>query len=420
MSKSGFEFRKKNVVKNGFWLYLLQMFNTVVPLLVLPYVTRILGSTRYGVFSIALNLIGYFQVVVEYGFDMSATRKVALLPEEKSGLSKIFSTVLISRITLFALCSAFTIICGFVLKTKQEIVCLFILLVSLMGYTLQQNWLFQGMHEMKFISVINIISRIISVALIFVLVTSKEDLYLYCLLNSMAPFLSGLFALYLSKKRYNLRFTKVRPIEVWMELKEGWYVFTTQLSSKVFGAIGITFLGFFAANSIVGIYSAIQKIPNIMILAWLPISQIIYPIASKHFKDSYMQGRNFVFKLRRRILPIFIFGAVCVGGFSKAIVGLLYGVEYVQYYYWIIPLLLWLIISINNNFLGIQILLASGQDKQYSKCFQLGVIATIFFNFCFIYFWGGTGAAWAPAISEAVLGITLSYEVRKRGKENAL
>ena len=79
---------KRKSVKNGAWLYLLQIFNTVVPLLTLPYITRILGAKQYGIFSIAINVIGYYQVVVEYGFAMSATRKVALSDKNSDSLSK--------------------------------------------------------------------------------------------------------------------------------------------------------------------------------------------------------------------------------------------------------------------------------------------------------------------------------------------
>ncbi|MCB7065273.1 oligosaccharide flippase family protein [Enterocloster citroniae] len=67
---------EKKSVKNGAWMYLLQIFNTIVPLLTLPYITRILGASQYGMFSIAINIITYFQVIVEYGFGMSATRKL--------------------------------------------------------------------------------------------------------------------------------------------------------------------------------------------------------------------------------------------------------------------------------------------------------------------------------------------------------
>ena len=67
---------KSKVFKNGFWLTILQLVNTVIPILTIPYITRILGAEEYGVFSIALNWVTYLQVFVEYGFGLSGARKV--------------------------------------------------------------------------------------------------------------------------------------------------------------------------------------------------------------------------------------------------------------------------------------------------------------------------------------------------------
>lgn len=61
------------------WLFVLQVFNTVVPMITLPYVTRILGASGYGDFSLALNWVLYFQVIVEYGFGYWGARKVATM-----------------------------------------------------------------------------------------------------------------------------------------------------------------------------------------------------------------------------------------------------------------------------------------------------------------------------------------------------
>ena len=77
------EILKNNTVKNGIWLYILQFFNTVFPLLTLPYVTRILGTNGYGIFSYALNIITYLQVIVEYGFNLSGAREIAIQESEK-------------------------------------------------------------------------------------------------------------------------------------------------------------------------------------------------------------------------------------------------------------------------------------------------------------------------------------------------
>ncbi len=408
---------KKKSVKNGMWMYVLQIFNTIVPLLTLPYITRILGSSRYGVFSIALNIIGYLQVFVEYGFDMSATRKVALSNKSNDSKNYMFSTVLLSRFLLLGFCIVFS--CVYILCNKNSVQLCFslaILLVSLFGACLQQNWLFQGMQDMKYISIINIVSRIVSVLLIFLLVKTHDDLLLYCFLYSIAPLINGVIGICLVKKKYQIHLIKVAFTDIWIELKAGWYVFTTQLSSKVFGAVGITFLGVFADSSTVGIYSAIQKIPNIMMLAWMPISQVLYPISSKKMQISFEAGKQFVYKSRRIFLPMFFGGTLVVGLYSKFIVNIVFGAEYATYYYWILPLLAWMIVGIDNNFKGIQILLGSGHDKEYSRCFQLGVGCTILFNFVLIYLYDGLGAAIAPLLSEGILGASLRYEIRKLEK----
>ena len=144
-----------------------------------------------------------------------------------------------------------------------------------------------------------------------------------------------------------------------------------------------------------------------MILLWTPIDQVIYPITSKHYKNSFSEGQNFVKTVRKKILPIFILMALAIGAISKPTVQILYGSEYSPYFYWLLPLLAWLIISIDNNFGGVQNLLGSGHDREYGEAFQIGVAATIALNFFCIWLWGGMGAAIAPLVSELFLNILL-------------
>ena len=404
----------KKTVKNGVWLYLLQIFNTVIPLLTLPYITRILGSSQYGIFSIAVNIIGYYQVVVEYGFAMSATRKVAVSDHNKVEMDKTFSCVLWARVILLALCVVITGMYIFLnLAQLSQCVCLVILMITVLGNCVQLNWLFQGMENTKYISLTNIIARMISVVLVLLFVKKTSDLYLYCLLYSVSPFFSGCLGLLFAHKEYDIRLIHVSFSDVWSELKEGWYVFTTQLSSKVFGAIGITFLGIFASHSEVGIYSAIQKIPNILMLVWSPVSQVLYPISSKKMKESEKMGAQFVSKCKKIFLPLFALVAVVCALISKPMLEIAFGQEYAVKAYWIIPLLAWVVVGIYNNFSGIQTLLAGGYDKEYSNCFQIGVVFTILSNLILIYLFKGDGACIAPLLSECVLGFLLSKEVNK-------
>ena len=407
---------RKKAFSNGVWLYLLQFFNAVIPLLTLPYIVRILDTENYGIFSVALNIVIYMQVFVEYGFGMSATRKAALCQSEntKYDLNITFTAVVVIRTILMMVCCVLFAFYAFVYHVDSELCfSVAVLMFSLIGCCFQMNWLFQGLQDMKFISLVNIISRTISVILIFCFIHNKSDLLLYCFIYSITSVLSGLMSFVISVIKYHMRLVKITFTEIKKEFLEGFFVFTTQLSSKVFGAIGITFLGVFAPYSEVGIFSAIQKITNVLILTWNPITQVLYPISSEHMSKNFVTGKQFVYKMRRIILPVFVIMAICVALFSEFLISILFGPECARFYYWLFPLLLWVIIAINNNFLGIQILLGGGFDKDYSKCFQIGVMSSFLLNFILIYYYDGTGASIAPALSEAILCGMLLRHIRK-------
>lgn len=136
----------------------------------------------------------------------------------------------------------------------------------LVGYCVQVNWLFQSMQDMEYISIINIIGRSVSTLLVFLMVKTSSDVYLYCLLYAIFPLTSGFLGLLLAIRKYHLSMIHLNASDIYREMRDGFFVFTTQLSAKVLISVGITLLAFFASNETVGIYSAIQKIPNILIL----------------------------------------------------------------------------------------------------------------------------------------------------------
>ena len=407
------KYMKSTAVKNGMWLFVLQLFNTVIPLITLPYITRILGAKEYGVFSIAFNLIGYFQVAVEYGFAMSGSRK-ASLSKNVDELHKTFSSIVVARILLCTLC--FVLALGYsaiFMHSQKQRFCLIILFLIPLGTVLQQNWVFQGLQKMQYITITSVISRVISLICIFVFVRDKSDLPLYCICYSITTVMIGIIGTYLAITKLKMRFVRITMADVIEEIKSGWYVFTTSLSSKIFSTFGITVLGVVASEQDVGVFSAIQRIPGTMILVWFPIGQVLYPIASKRMTESYQDGRVFVKKVQYKILLLFALIIACVAVFAKLIVGIAFGKEYAGYFYIVYPLLAWVFLSILNNFKGIQVLLAGGFSKEYSKCFQAGVISNVVLDFVLAKIWGIIGVSLAIALSELFLSVLLTREITK-------
>ncbi len=404
---------QNKTAQNGIWLYVLQLFNAVAPLITLPYITRILGVTEYGIFTIAINFVGYFQTVVEYGFGMSGTRK-ASLAHGKKDLQKTFSEITFARIFLYLVCIV-PLLCILLLfdYSIKQIICILLLFLIPIGVILQHTWLFQGLQRMKYIALANVVSRIISLICIFVFVREKTDLYLYCALYSGSSILIGIIGSIFAGFELKINYVRISFSDIIHELRDGWYVFTTSLSSKIFTAFGITILGFYVTTYEVGIFSVIQKIPLLIMFAWSPISQVLYPVSSQRMTLSFVDGQSFVRKVRVIIFPIFLIGCTIVALSGEWILNYIFGIEFGAYSYLLYPLLIWLVVSIYNNFSGIQILLAGGYSKQYSKCFNISVVITIMLNIILVKMFGLIGGAVAPAISEIVLGLLLANEIKK-------
>lgn len=404
---------KSKIFKNSIWLTILQVVNTVIPFITIPYITRVLGTSVYGNFSITLNWILYFQVLVEFGFGLSGSRKVAIAKDDKE-IGIIFNNIISARIVLlsisFILMNIISLLFGF---DKKMYVSMLLLFIMIIGTTFQLTWLFQGKQDMKFITIINVVSRMISIILIFLFVKNENDLYLYCILYSITLFLSSLISLIVAKKNYNLKFKFAKYKDVINEINEAKYLFVSSAMTKIFSGFGITVLGIFSSSNIVGIYSAIYKIPYILTMFFSPISQALYPFCSLEYKKDFNSG---VKKVKSVFLPVFLLfliPSLLIILFRDFTVRIVFGPEYSNYSFVMIPLVLQFLFAIINNFVGIQMLVASKHQKEYTKAFSIGCLAIVICNFLLGYYFSIYGVGIAALLGEFVLFVALMIQFKK-------
>ena len=408
------------IVKNGVWLTILQIVNTIVPIITIPYITRILGAEEYGVFSIALNWILYFQVFVEFGFGLNGSRKTALLGEKnKKGLNNLYNNIISSRIILalisFAILNIIALISGFSIKIY---ICMCFLFLMVIGTTFQLTWLFQGMQDMKFITIVNVVSRIISFSLIFLLVKTSKQLYLYCLLYSITLLVSSCISIIIAHRKYHLKFKFSSIKEIKKEIRDGKYLFASSAMIKIFGGFGTTILGIMSTNHITGVYSAIYKIPYILTLFFTPISQVIYPYISSKMNNDFYKGLSVLKKIAFPIFLVFFIFSIIVIVFRNLIVDIMFGKEFIDYSIIIIPLVIQFLFAIINNFIGIQTLVASGNQKEYTNSLVIGCIAIVVLNILLCKLYDIYGISLAAMISELILTISLYINYKKIIKFN--
>ena len=417
---------KSRVGRNSLWLYALQIANTVLPLITIPYVTRILTAEGYGEFSIAYNWITYCQIVVEYGFILGGARKVALLGDDKDAIDKLFKSIFTARLLLSLIAFiGLSIVCSVVFVNQRDVSTIFnalILFIIVFSIVFQTNWLFQGKQEMKYISIINIIARVLSVCLIFAFVRTQGDVYLYSFFYSVTFLFSSVLGCIIACKKYGVSLKVVHIKDAWFQIKDDFPLFTSAAISKVFGAVGMTILAFYASKTIVGCYNAIFRIPTVLTLMFAPISQSLFPF----FSDKIGRNDQSVGKTRFTafcfIFSFFLIVSILIIAFRNIIVTVAFGEkDYQDYSNLVLFLVPQVLFGIINNFLGVQTLVAEGKKNKYQICIAISSAVLVVLNLVLCPFMLAYGTALASLISEIILMVVLLLFVflNRRNVQNA-
>lgn len=399
--------KERKLIENAGWLFVLQAVNIILPFVTVPYVTRVFGADRYGVFSIALNWVTYFQLVVQYGFDLSATKKVVetKTAQERSAL---VSSVVAARMLLVTICALITVGIGLAgAATGEQLACMTVLFTMLVGTAIQLNWLFQGLQDMRFITIATAMARSISVILIFLLVHDSSQLVLYSFLYSITWIVSGALTHIFAWRRYGIRLGYTSICAVMDEMRDGTPIFLSFAASNIISNVGVTVLGACQPTAVVGAYAAVLKIPQVANHMFTPVSQALYPRVNEERLRSRESTMRLVAKVGVPITCVFAVGLLLMVMIRDPLVRILFGEEYAFGADALIPLAVWVLLGIVDNFVGVQLLLPFGHQRLYSALMVANCALSVILSVAFGPIWGAVGAAWAIAISEGVLTIGL-------------
>lgn len=407
----------KRILENMISLTGLQFASYILPLITLPYLTLVLGPEKFGLTQYAISLITYFQFFTDYGFNLSATRELAICRDDNQNISQIFSSVMFIKLCLCILSFIILLlIVMFIPKFNEDSYVYILTFGMVIGYMLFPTWLFQGLEYMRYTSILNIIGKIVFTVLIFIFIHDTTDYMLVPLINSLGYILVGILGIYIALTKFNIKITIPSIRDIKYHLREGWYVFISTIAINMYTTTNTFLLGLLTNNTLVGYYSIAEKIILAVNGLLNPISQALYPFISRTVKtDDKTRSIEFIRKITKIMTLVGIVLSAGLFIFAKPIILLLFGQSYVNsviilQIISIVPLA----VSLSTVF-GVETMLTFNYKKAFTSIVMIGGIIDIVLGIILITLMKEIGIAISFATTEIFITIAMFIFLQRKG-----
>ena len=287
------------IIRNNFFsLTSLKVLTYILPLITFPYLIRVLGIEKFGLIMFAQATMYYFEIVVDFGFNLSATREVALNAKKPNKLNEIISAVFSIKfmLLLFSFLILIVVVNLFD-RFSQDFLLYYYSFLKVIALAFFPVWFFQGIEKMKYITLIDIISKSIFTVLIFVFVQSESDYILVPLISGVGYIIGTIFSLIYLFRRFKKSFIICSFSVLKKYFNDSLMFFLSRVSVSLYTTSNAFFLGLVTSNIMVGYYAVAEKLYMVIRQLYQPIVQVIYPYMSK--------SKNV--KFFKKLYPIIIF-----------------------------------------------------------------------------------------------------------------
>lgn len=407
--------KNKILLKNIASLGVVQVVNYIFPLLTIPYASRIIGPDGFGLINYITAFVSYFVLMVYYGFDLTATRKIAVDPDNLALRSSVFSEVTCARLLLFLVSIiGFTLCIISVPHLSENIKLSLVLFLSVISALITPQYVFQGLQKLPVLSLLITVKGIVNTSLIFIFVSTKADLLLYASItvfsNVLLSLIAILYVIFVLKIKFSFYSIK-HSIGI---LVEGRLLFFSSIIYALYTTTNIIILGFFAGTTTIGYYStAVNFIVVVQSVVNIPLSSSLYPYIGKSFSESEENG---IVKLRKIVPLVFYFtAAISLGIFVLApfLVPLVYGESFAGSIISVQILCVMPLISAMSSLMGIQTMLNLKMDNLYLKITSFAAGFSLIMNVVMGYYFSYIGTSVSYLLTELLICI-LFYQFLKR------
>ena len=396
----------KTLFANLGYLSLLQIAGYIFPLIMIPYLAKVIGVDGFGKIAFASSVIIWFQTISDWGFNYTATRDVAKNRSDIGRVSDIFSSVFWARCLLMIV--SFIILVFLIIlipKFREDANVILATFLMIPGYIMFPEWFFQAMERMKYITILNILSKALFTVAVFIFVKEKSDYILQPLFVSCGYILSGILAFYYIRRIWGIKLKKVPPATIFSAIRSSFDVFLNNIMPNLYNSFSTMLLGFVGGPSANGIYDAGCKFVNIAQQFMQVVSRTFFPFLSRKIEKHHLYVIINVFLAAVGSLLLFLL--------SPLLIKLFFTPEFIS------SIIIMKIMAISLFFLmlsdvyGTNYMIIQGKERKLRNITLICSLIGFAISFPLIHYFDYIGAALTVTITRGLLGFSSMFYAKR-------
>nr|WP_315147239.1 flippase [uncultured Flavobacterium sp.] len=386
--------------------------NFIFPLLVFPYVSRVLGVSNIGLFNFVDNIINYFILFSMLGISVTGIREIAKNKNNHEKLQSSFSSLFV----LNAICTVIVLVLllvamVFVPKLNENWDLMFLGGIKLLFNLFLIEWFFKGMEDFKYITIRSVIVKSVFVLSVFVFVKNQSDVLIYYALTVGTVALNAIFNFVYIRKLLSFNFEKI----TFTPFIQPFFTFGVYIAlTSMYTSFNIAYLGFVSGDTEVGYYTTATKLYGFLLSLFTALTTVMLPRMSALVEEGKMDEIKILTSKSYDALIAFSFPIIVISTvFAPQIIRLLAGQGYegaVLPMRMIMPLML--VIGI-EQILILQLLMPLKRDKLILFNSIVGAIVGIILNLLLVSTFKSLGSAIVWICSELSVLFVAQHFVKK-------
>lgn len=375
----GLSYFKHVLVKNFLALSTLQVINLILPFITLPYLARVLGVSNYGVVVMVYSIMQLLFVLCDYGFNLSATKEISTHRNDIQRVNIIFSSIMSIKVVLLGLSFLILLILALnvpVINASKQ--AYFMGFGIVIGQSMTPIWLFQGMEKMKYVTLVNMISKLTFTILIFILIKVSSDYIYVPLLYSIGFIIAGVLSIFLAYREFSVVYSIPKFENIKEQFNNSTQYFFSRASVAIYTSSNNFVVGLILGDFYAGIFGVAEKLYTAMTVIYSPLSDTIYPFMVQK-KDLKLYKKIF---LGAVVFNLIVSSMTFI--FSSEIVSFVFGEGYLESANLLKYFCILSFIMVPTTFLGYPLLGAFGFEKHAN--YSVVVASILHFTVLFLIY----------------------------------